>query len=337
MLRWYRPAEGALYCEQGSGAVDFGADAVWIDMLEPTAADEAAVESHLGIGVPTREEMREIEDSSRLYREGEAAYLTAVAVSGSQTANPKAAAISFVLTRAHLVTVRYTDPHYFRHFSQHCRGFDGQAPASQQVMAGLLETMVDRLSWVLRQIDAELDAIGDEIFAVPPAPPDDPFPHTPIKPPESPKTEQLKIIIQRLGRHNKLLSKVGESLTSLDQLVPFLEQTAGSWSADMPARLHVLARDVQSLRTHANQMNGELTFLLDSTLGLINIQQNAIIKVLSVATVLALPPTLIGTVYGMNFQVMPELNWPFGYPLALGAMLLSAACSYLFLRHKGWM
>lgn len=337
MLRWYRPIDGALHSEQGSGAVDFGVDAVWIDMLEPTAADEAAVESHLGIGVPTREEMREIEDSSRLYRDGDAAYMTAVAVSGSQTANPKAAAISFVLTRAHLVTVRYTDPHYFRHFAQHCHGFDGQPPASQQVMIGLLETMVDRLSWVLRQIDAELDAIGDEIFAVPPEAPDGPFPHAAVTAPASPNTEQLKTIIQRLGRHNKLLRKVGESLTSLDQLIPFFEQTAGTWSADMPARLHVLARDVLSLRTHANQMNGELTFLLDSTLGLISIQQNTIIKVLSVATVLALPPTLIGTVYGMNFQMMPELNWSFGYPLALASMLLSAGCSYLFLRHKGWM
>ncbi|MGG2474262.1 CorA family divalent cation transporter, partial [Rhizobium sp. BR5] len=98
-----------------------------------------------------------------------------------------------------------------------------------------------------------------------------------------------------------------------------------------------IGRDIQSLNEHASFVSGNLTFLLDASLGIINIEQNGIIKIFSIASVVFLPPTLVASIYGMNFQLMPELNWTFGYPLALVVMVMSAIIPFLFFRWKGWL
>jgi magnesium transporter len=145
-------------------------------------------------------------------------------------------------------------------------------------------------------------------------------------------------ILSRLGRAGDLASKVRESLVSLGRLLAFaIQGTQARGRKTGSARLKTIGRDVASLSDYAAFLNNKVGFLLDATLGMINIEQNAIIKIFSVAAVVFLPPTLIASIYGMNFAHMPELGWPLGYPLALALMVVSAILPYLYFKRRGWL
>jgi magnesium transporter len=311
------------------------------------------VERLLGVGVPTRQEMAEIEESARLYEERGALVMTAVVVTGvSERRRPATAEVTFVLTPNTLATIRYADPLPFRAFAEKCRRSPEAHDSSELVLLSLLENVVNRLADVLEITDAELDALSDAVFAdgdaavggdalgaeggaVPDAtrrrwswrmarrraPPAD-----------------LQAVIKRLGRANALVGKLRESLLSLGRVLAFFRQGAGERLKDgVRARLRTLDRDVASLTEYDAQLSAEIGFLLQAAFGLIGVEQNNIIKVFSIAAVLFLPPTLVGTVYGMNFEHMPELAWPLGYPFALVLMLASAAAPYYWFKHRGWL
>jgi magnesium transporter len=146
-------------------------------------------------------------------------------------------------------------------------------------------------------------------------------------------------VLQELGRHGDLVANVVDSLVTLERLFAFFtaSSTQTTLTKDGKIRLKTLGRDTRFLNDHANALTQKLTFLLDATLGMISIEQNGIIKIFSVAAVVFLPPTLIASIYGMNFDVMPELHWLFGYPFALGLMVLSALGSYWFFKSRGWL
>ena len=128
----------------------------------------------------------------------------------------------------------------------------------------------------------------------------------------------------RLGRRNMMIAILRESLLSLTRLVPFVRAGAEAWfSPETPGRLKQLERDLRSLSAYEGQLTAEIVYLQEATLGLINLAQNRVIKVLSVAAVIFLPPTLVGTIYGMNFAHMPELDQPWAYPLTLAVMAAS--------------
>ncbi len=129
-----------------------------------------------------------------------------------------------------------------------------------------------------------------------------------------------------------------ESLLTISRILTFLNQAFDS-STNKDAKVHVktLSRDVASLQDHSSYLSGKLTFLLDATLGLINIEQNTVIKIMSVAAIVLLPPTLLASIWGMNFEFMPELNSPFGYPIALLSMVVAAILPYLFFKRRGWL
>jgi magnesium transporter len=331
------------------------ADALWVDLLDPTAEEEDAVERLLGVGVPTRQEMAEIEESARLYEERGALVMVAVVVTGiSERRRPATAEVTFVLTPTTLATIRYADPLPFRAFAEKCRRSPAEAHDSGElVFLSLLENIVNRLADILEAADAELDALSEAVFAdgddaaagdgapgagggaVPEAtrrrwswrsarrraPPAD-----------------LQAVVKRLGRASALVSKLRESLLSLGRVLAFFRQGAGDRLKDgARARLRTLDRDVASLTEYDAQLSAEIGFLLQAAFGLIGLEQNAIIKVFSIAAVLFLPPTLVGTVYGMNFERMPELHWAFGYPFALALMVLSAAAPYLWFKRRGWL
>jgi magnesium transporter len=298
---------------------------VWLDLLEPTATEERAVEQLLGIEVPTREEMREIEASSRLYQENGAVYLTLTVVARADTARPETSAITFILAGERLVTLRYADPLPFRTFIASAEKHPSVGATAPLVLVGLLEAIVERIADVLERIGAELDALSAGVFATP-----DPAHGA------TDDGRDLRVLMQQIGRNGDLLSKARESLASQSRLLAFLQQSA-ALAADLRGRDHNLSRDVASLSDHAAFINGKISLLLDATLGLINIEQNKIIKIFSVASVVFLPPTLIASIYGMNFRHMPELDWPYGYPLALALMVASAVLPYLYFKRRGWL
>lgn len=327
MMRCYGLRDGKLARLPGEEPPADRGGLLWIDLLDPTRQEELCVETLLGVQVPTQQEMAEIEESSRLYEEGNALVLTAVVITGVTEARPGRAQVTFVITPEHLVTVRYADPVPFRTMEARIARQPDAYGSSDRLLASLIDSIVERMADVLEGIAADLNRISTAVFFDQDA-----------QPSPGQASDELQALIRRLGRKNLTIAILRESLLSLGRLIPFLRQGAEDWLRDgVPSRLKGLERDVRSLSAYEAQLSSEITFLHDAALGLINLEQNRIIKVFSIASVLFLPPTLVGTVYGMNFEVMPELKWAFGYPWALGLMALSAALPYYWFRRKGWL
>ncbi|WP_341914639.1 magnesium transporter CorA family protein [Ferrovibrio terrae] len=301
---------------------------VWIDLLEPSQAEAKAVERLLGIEVPTREEMQEIEISSRLYREGDASFMTANILYHAETPQPQTTAVTFMRTPRATVTLRYADPQSFRQFVARAQRQPALLVSPDAALCGILDAVIDRAADVLEIGSKDLDTISRDIFGYD------------RKPDEVPDDESdLEAVVRKLGHIEDLNSRIRDSLLSLTRLIAFLTLTMAEQRGTKESRtwLKTLARDVQSLNEQAAFLAHKGNFLLDATLGLINIQQTKIIKIFSVAATVFLPPTLIASIYGMNFQHMPELNWNFGYPMAILLMIASAVLPYWWFKRKGWL
>lgn len=299
-------------------------EAVWLDLLNPDRAEEAAVERMLGIDVPTREEMQEIEPSSRLYEGDGALFLTATVVSGADAEHPETTPVTFVLCGGRLATIRYATPRPFALFSAHAQRHPEHCRRGDVALFHLLDAIIDRAADVLEGVQADLDVISRRAFGRR----QDATPHA--------AEIDFEAILKEIARIQTLTSKARDSLVSLQRLLSFLLRP-GQVDKGMSASFKVLVRDVQSLSDHASYLGGLIAFQLDATLGMINIEQNNIIKIFSIAAVIFLPPTLIASIYGMNFEFMPELGWPWGYPAALGLMVASVTVTWLLFRRKGWL
>lgn len=300
--------------------------AIWIDLHEPDPAERAAAEAALGLSLPSRAEMEEIEVSSRLYFEDGAAVMTAMLPEGSDDDRPLMAPVTFVLTADRLATLRPHTPRSFVEFPARAAQNDAHLSTADSVLMALLETVVDRLADILERISRDIDALSHKVFG---EESDD----------RQPDTRAFQRLLRAIGRKGDLVSELREALVTLDRLSGFLAAAlAGRKTGkEMKARLRTLSRDIRSLSDHAGFHANKVTFLLDATLGMISIQQNATMKIFSVVAVAFTPPTLIASVFGMNFERMPELSAPYGYYWALGAMLLSATLPLWLFRRMGWL
>lgn len=298
-------------------------EAVWIDLISPSRAEENIVEESLGLDIPTREEMLEIELSSRLYKEDGALFMTATMLAQSDSIEPKYDAVTFVLTEKQLITVRYIEPYAFKLFISHLQKFHADHHYSVNLLIELLDATVDRLADILELVGRRLDENSKIIFK----PSDD----------ISGKLNYQQIM-QQIGASGDLTSKARESLATLERLIIFFGKMAGPGiDHEGQLRIATLTTDMNSLSDHVNFLSNKITFLLGATLGMVNIEQNAIIKIVSVAAVIFLPPTLVASIYGMNFHVMPELSWKFGYPMAIGFMIISVLLPYKYFKHRKWL
>ena len=298
--------------------------AIWFDLVSPTQQEDKLVESHVGISVPTREEMQEIEVTSRLYVENGARYMTATLMCQSDTETPKTTPVTFIISGRRLITVRYDEPRPFMIVGHKLARSCPSGATGEIVMMELLDAVIDRSADILERISAEVDLVSHEIFE-----------------PEGSAVDRSRgynEIMKGIGRKGDLTSKVRESLVSFGRLLLYLANEADSmkWAKEMRAQLKGMQRDVQSLSDHATYLTNKITFLLDALLGFVSIEQNNIIKLFSVAAVMLMPPTLVASIYGMNFKNMPELDWPYGYPMALILMLMSAVLPFFYFKCKKW-
>jgi magnesium transporter len=298
-------------------------NAAWIDLLNPTYEEEAHAERLLGVGIPTRDEMVEIEVSSRLYSESDTLYMTAVLLVGGHAPMPQSEPVTFILTHKRLASVRYAEPSVFKSFVEQARRADSNLKDADAIFVALLEAIIDRTADILEKVGADMDAISTGIF------------QNEVE--QGTASSDFKEQLRRLGRAGDLNSKVRESLVSIGRLVNFLTAECGDMHPDLRERTRTMSADIRSLADHASYVSGNTTFLLDALLGLINIEQNDIIRIVSVVSVLIMPPTLIASIYGMNFHFMPELSWPYGYPLAIVAMLAAALVPYAIFKRRGWL
>ncbi len=302
MLRLLIPTGSGYTWIEHSPPAPFPDEFLWADLFEPTVEEERAVESLLTVDVPTRDEMREIETSNRLYEEDGAVYMTATVGSKLDSATPESSAITFILANNRLITNRYADPTPVRRFMTHVERSPASCTSSATLLAGLLEAFVERIADLLERVQAELDSVSHSIFQRTNG--------------ETTTGSDLKSMIQRIGANGDLVSKARESLVSFQRLLMYVQQASNvSLSQDQRSRFKSTLRDVQSLSDHATFLGAKIQFLLDAVLGLIN----------------------LASIYGMNFHFMPELDKPWGYPFALVAMVVSAVVPYLYFRRKGWL
>lgn len=310
-------------------SADPGLAAVWFDLVNPTPEEDRLVERHVGVKIPSREEMQEIEVSARLYQEDGAEFMTITAVTQLDTEEPVTSPITFVLKGAALVTVRYAEPKAIANFIARAQKPAAVSSATgEQIMMGLIEALFDRMADALERVGTDIDAISRTVFRKKSA-------SRTVN-----TTADLQAIIEKIGQDGDLLSMIRESLVSVNRALAY--HTSGGdqdkkVTKEAKARVKVLYRDVVALTDQTSFLSSKVNFLLDATLGLINLQQNQIIKIFSVAAVVFLPPTLVASIYGMNFESMPELKWVLGYPWALALMVLSAVLPYFYFKRRGWL
>jgi magnesium transporter len=221
--------------------------------------------------------------------------------------------------------VRYDDPRPFAIAATRLARYCAPGITGGNILIDLLDAIIDRAADVLERTGAEIDLVSQRIFQQGNQP--------------NVATHSYKEILKTIGRKGDLNSKVRESMVSIGRLVLFLANDAEGLKLhkDQRSLLKSMARDVSSLNDHASFLANKITFLLDAILGMVSLEQSNVIKIFSVVAVVFLPPTLIASIYGMNFEVMPELQWPYGYPMALAMMLAAAILPYAFFKWKKWL
>ena len=322
MLKFYFTNDGKL--TESQDRPQGTEDLIWVDMLYPTKEEERFVENLLSIETPTREEMLEIEVSSRLYVENSAIFTTATLVTHFEKENPETHSVSFIFKDKTLITLRYSEPKAFNLFINRCQRSQAEAIKSGvDVFVGITEAIIDRLADALEMIGRELDNTSTKVFQK----------NTEL----ANQSSSLQDLLKKIGRNGDLNGKLRESLLSLSRVIGYLLLVGVKHEQDHIEDLETYSKDITALNEYTNYISSRINLLLDATLGMINIEQNAIIKIFSVAAVVFLPPTLIASIYGMNFKVMPELEWVLGYPFAVFLMILFAILPYLFFKKKGWL
>jgi magnesium transporter len=321
VLRIFVPGPNGLLPIEPAAGVPLPEQAVWIDLLEPTPEEEQRIERELGIDVPTRDEMREIESSNRLYEEKGTLYMTATVVTRPDADVAINTQVTFILVGQRLVTNRYADPVPFRRFISFAQSHTSAGTSGALLLAGLLEAFVNRIADVMEQIGTDAEAISAHVFARGRA-----------------NAHDYRDDLEQIGQEGELVSKGRESLVSLARLLAFLQQSDNAnISQEAHANLRTVSRDVAALSDHATFLGDKLQFLLDATLGLVTIDQNNILKIFSVVTVVLLPSTVIGGFYGMNFSYIPWLHERWGVWAALAMMAVSAVIPLVYFRRKGWL
>ncbi len=299
-------------------------NALWIDLVEPTREEDRLVEAYLGIEVPTRDEMADIEPSEILYNEPNARYMTARILCSTESETPKLADVSFILTAKVLITVRYDEPRSFTMFMNRAVKPGGCGHQPEAVLDGLVETIIDRAAEILGGVGRRIDVLSREIFD--------------NERKGARRTAGFRAAIKSLGRKGDILSNIRESMVSFERMMLFLSSPPAHLTRGHdPAEWRRKIDDIKSIEEHAAFLSGKVQFLLDATLGLVSIEQNDVFKFLAILSGVLLPPTLVGAIYGMNFEGMPELQWAYGYPTALAIMLASALGPYFFMRWKRWL
>jgi magnesium transporter len=306
------------------GTATLTPEIVWVDLLQPSPSETAFVERASGLHLPSFEDLSEIETSSRLRAQHGVLYLSAPLVHSANAGDPRTTPVGFVLGPELLVTVRFEELTAFATFGQEAPG------TASEAFAGLIEAIVDRNADILEHIAAELDTLSHRLFRSGPI--GGGRHHRPAR-----EDADLRLILRRVGASGDLASKIRDGLLGLGRMVPYVENLGAAWLPEaVKPRLETVCRDIASLSDYDAHLVNKVQLLLDATLGLINVEQNNIIKVLTIVSVVGVPPTLVASIYGMNFKDMPELSWAWGYPYGLALIALSAVGPLLWFKWRGW-
>jgi magnesium transporter len=295
-------------------------------LLDPTAEERARVEQATKLRLPTKAAIEEIESSSRVFLEDGAFYLSTPVLEDADCLKPGHTTIGFVLAPERLVTLRFARLAALDQVAAKYASIT--QPSASDAFLGILEAVVDNAADALEHASAELEAISHSTFHQ-----DRPHGHRLAN-----ASEALRRVLRKLGRMGDGISHVREMLLGIARIAAFVQEPErGGRLAVAASRLSAIRADITSLNDHQAHLSNKVQFLLDATLGLISIQQNDIVKTLTIVSVVGVPPVLIAGIYGMNFKAMPELHWALGYPYALILIVVSALVPVAWFKWRGWM
>ena len=328
MITAYDSAARAHCIALGDAALVLPKETVWIDLVDPSDQDDAWVERAAGLVLPSAHQLAEIETSSRLTIDGEVLRMSTPVLYRDE-AYLHSVPVGFILKRDMLVTVR---EHALKSFTDYVEGRRSPEMAPLDgpidVLIGLLDSVIARIADGMEAVGVELDAVSSEIFGT-------------TRPGAHQKPNRLErklgATLQTIGRSGDTTSHARDSLLGLNRLLTFLVNKGNDRvSPHDRERIDVLKQDIAALGDYETRLTDKVQFLLDSTLGFINIEQNRTFKLLTIASVIGIPPTFVVGLYGMNFKNMPEYDWAYGYQWGLLLILLSIAVPIVWLRFKGW-
>jgi magnesium transporter len=301
-------------------------DAIWIDLLTPTSEETAFIVTQRNVRIPPMEALSEIESSSRLAVDHDVVYISIPAVAQGDTPDAYLTPTGFILTRSVLITVRFAPLSTFDKVSAQVRQ-DKELQSATAIFAALLEAIVDRGADVLERLGADLDKVSRSVFR-----------GDPSRPKHFVRSNNtLRRALTTVGMTGDRLALARDALLGVGRVAPFVLSLRKDWiTPEMQARLEAVHKDVLSLNDYESQLSNKVQFLLDAILGFISIQQNDLFKVLTIVSVVGIPPTLVAGIYGMNFKFMPELNWVGGYPFGLAMIALSALIPLAWFKWRGW-
>jgi magnesium transporter len=292
------------------------ANALWFDLESPTADEEAQVETTLGIDVPTPDERAAFEDSARFYEEGEALHLTATLLGRREEGHFAVGAVTFILVKGKLVTVRQVRPRAFEIGVGRSSARISSAQTGTDVMVALVEGAAERLADLLAEATREANRLSMKVF-------------------DETDSVDLRTALRELGRIGALSALAHDSLTSLQRLLVYARATRGKHGLDTN-RVAALARDVNELERIAETMQPRLSYLQDALLGLINAAQTNVLKALSLATIAFVPPTLIASIFGMNFSAMSWFHESWGPWVGFALMIAAPGLLFVIAKWRRW-
>ena len=296
---------------------------VWIDLLNPSDAERDAAAREVGFRIQTREEIAEIESSSRMSTAGEVLYLNTPVSFRDEDGLPAIEPVGFALSPTHLVTIRYAAMAAFDTYKARFETLD--SPCSASAFAGVLEAIVDRVADVLEQVGLDLAALSRQTFR-----------GSRRRAGNARVARDLRATLTDLGLSANKIDNLRDTLLGLARIVGYVQQ-AGTMAKpdDIRLRLATLRADIASLNDYDQQLTAKTGFLLDAIMGFINIEQNEVVRVLTVFSVVGIPPTFVVGLYGMNFKNMPEYDWHYGYQWGWAMIILSVVLPAVWLRVKG--
>ncbi|MEO6600884.1 MAG: magnesium transporter CorA family protein [Polyangiaceae bacterium] len=307
------------------GSIESGAwsGAVWLDLIDATDEERAAVQAETGLRAPDQADVREIETTSRVYIENGAIYLS-TPLPASGNASEPLTAVGFVLTKDRLITVRFIQHPIFDALHQGCKG-ELSAP---EIFVRIQEALVDRAADTLEHCSAELDELSHRAF------------HAEHSKKRMAKTisDKLRATLRKLGQLGDHVSQIRDTLLGFGRIAAYVCETGTTvLNGDELARLKAVRADIASLNDYQLHLSSKVQFLLDATLGFISIDQNDVVKTLTVVSVVGVPPVLVAGIYGMNFTHMPELSWTLGYPFAILLMVASGLLPLAWFKWRRWL
>ena len=301
-------------------------NSIWVDVQDPTLDEVHDLYEHLGVTLPSRGDNWRNQTLNRLYVEDKIAYMSASVLYNVSSNHPKTRAITVILTPTCLITVRHIYPTAFGYFQQRLLQHPEWFLDGSDILEGLVQEMFTRVGWHMEMLVDGLDDLSQKIFD------EHAFENKQGNP-----SILMRQVLQKLGALADLNAKIHESLQSLQRLLVFYRKAAVDLTQKPQPDIETLIKDADGLIIQTNFLSDKISFQLDAALGMINVEQNLISKIFSIVAVFFMPPTLISSIYGMNFAHMPELAWGYGSPMAIGLRISAAVITDLYFKRQGWL